>query len=319
MNPTSLWRLWTAIPLFIFALGAVFAILIGPPSGYPSGSLIVIPQGTTVSGAGELLKQAGALRSPLMFELAVRLGKGSVAAGTYALPERENALSLAYRFSHGKTGLAQARVTIPEGTAVVQAADILKNALGDFDAKGFIALAKPDEGYLFPDTYFFVPGTPPAVVVQTMKDNFEKHVAALETQIRAFGRPESDVIIMASLLEKEARQSETRRTVAGILWRRLAIGMPLQTDAVFGYIAGTTTHSPSAAELAIDSPYNTYTYKGLPPGPIGNPGVEAIQDAVTPIKTPYLYYVTDEEGNIYYAKTYAEHLKNVQKAGIRGH
>ena len=314
MNSPSLWRFWTAAPLLVFALCAAAAFLIGPPAAYPSGSLITIPSGTTIAGAGGLLKEAGALRSPLMFELAVRAGKGSIAAGTYALPERESALSLAYRLSHGKTGLAQARVTIPEGTTVAQAADILKVALRDFDTKGFIALAKQDEGYLFPDTYFFLPGTPPETAVQTMRDNFDRHIAPLETQIRAFGRSEADAVIMASLLEKEARQSETRRIVAGILWKRLAIGMPLQTDAVFGYITGTPTHSPSAAELAVDSPYNTYTYKGLPPGPIGNPGAEAIQDAVTPIKTPYLYYVTDKEGNIYYAKTYAEHLANIQKA-----
>ncbi len=211
------------------------------------------------------------------------------------------------------SGLKPVKVTIPEGSTVRQAAAILKNALGDFDSDAFIALGKPDEGYLFPDTYFFIPGVSPQAVIQTMKDTFDKRVSPLLPQIQAFGRSESDVVITASILEKEARQPETRRTIAGILWKRLKLGIPLQVDATFGYISGTDTYSPSPEDLKIDSPYNTYKYPGLPPGSIGNPGIETIEDAITPIKTPYLYYLTDKEGNIYYAKTLAEHVANQQK------
>lgn len=296
-----------------FLVVAAYAIGFGPPAGYPGETLVRVPDGATVSDVGEMLREKGAIRIPFLFSLAVRAGRGTIVAGTYALDRKENVFSLAYRFSHGETRIPVAKVTIPEGYTAREAAAILAKNLPGFDADAFLALAKPDEGYLFPDTYFFSAGTPPSAVVDAMRSNFEKRTQPLEKDIQAFGKPESDVIIIASMLEKEARQPETRRIVAGILWRRLAIGMPLQVDATFGYIFGTSTYSPSAVDMKVDSPYNTYKYKGLPPGPIGNPGAEAIEDAVTPVQTPYLYYVTDKEGNIYYAKTYAEQLANIRK------
>lgn len=306
-------KVWVGVFVFASFLLITYALFIGSPVHYPVGALITIPPGATITEAGQILKEKNAIHSSTIFSIAVRLDKNSITAGSYLLSTKENVFTLAYRFSHGKTELAPVKVTIPEGTTVAQAGALFKNALGNFDTETFARLAKPDEGYLFPDTYFFFPGASAESVMRAMKDNFQDHVNPLEKQIQSFGRSESDVIIMASILEKEARQPETRRIVAGILWRRLAIGMPLQVDATFGYIFGTTTYSPSARDLLVDSPYNTYKYKGLPPGPIGNPGVETIQDAVTPITTPYLYYLTDEEGNIYYAKTYAEHLVNVRK------
>lgn len=296
---------------------AVYAIGFGPPAEYPVQTVVSVPDGATVSDVADMLGKERAIRFPLLFSLVIRLDKGTVAAGMYALEGKENVFSLAYRFSRGETGIPVAKVTIPEGYTSREAADILAKALPGFDADAFEALAKPDEGYLFPDTYFFSAGTPPSAVVDAMRSNFDRRTEPLEKDIQAFGKPESDIIVMASILEKEARLPETRRIVAGILWRRLARGMPLQVDATFGFIFGTSTYSPSAIDLKADSPYNTYKYKGLPPGPIGNPGAEAIEDAVTPIQTPYVYYVTDTEGNIYYATTYAEHLANKAKAKMR--
>ncbi len=298
---------------YAFLALSFYALALGPPAEYPQGKVIVIPSGATITDAADMLKEEHAIRSASLFSIAVRFGRNSVVAGSYLLHEKENVFSLAYRLSRGKTGLTPLKVTIPEGTSVWQAAAILKNTLGDFDSAGFTALAKSDEGYLFPDTYFLTPGVAPETVIQVMKNNFDRRVRPLKKDIEAFDRSESDVIIMASLLEKEARQSETRRTIAGILWKRLQLGMPLQVDAVFGYIFDRDTYSPSPSDLEVDSPYNTYKYKGLPPGPINNPGIEAIEDAITPIKTPYLYYLTDKEGNIHYAKTFAEHVANQQK------
>ena len=122
--------------------------------------------------------------------------------------------------------------------------------------------------------------------------------------------PTRDVIIMASMLEKEARQLETRRVIAGILWKRLERGMPLQVDAVFGYILDRDTFSPSLNDLSINSPYNTYTHTGLPPGPIGNPGLESLDAALHPVETPYWYYLTGADGTMHYARTFAEHVAN---------
>ena len=115
---------------------------------------------------------------------------------------------------------------------------------------------------------------------------------------------------MASLLEEEARQTPTRRTVAGILWKRLDLGMPLQVDATLRYLLGKSSHELTREDLEYDSPYNTYKDAGLPPGPISNPGLDAILAALRPVETAYLYFLTDSEGNIHYARTFEEHVAN---------
>ncbi|MBI4133443.1 endolytic transglycosylase MltG, partial [Candidatus Uhrbacteria bacterium] len=120
-------------------------------------------------------------------------------------------------------------------------------------------------------------------------------------------------LILASYLEREVPEFEDRRIVAGILLRRMQLGMPLQVDAVFGYIFGRDTYPPSLEDLKVDSPYNTYTHTGLPPGPINNPGLESIEAVLNPTKTDYLYYLTDTDGFMHYATTYAGHQTNQRK------
>jgi UPF0755 protein len=146
-----------------------------------------------------------------------------------------------------------------------------------------------------------------------MRDNFDAKLAPLVADVRASGRRLSDTVILASLVEKEARTSVNRRIVAGILLNRLRLGMPLQVDAVFGYIYGRDTYSPSFADLKVDSPYNTYMHPGLPPGPINNPGLDALLAVLHPTETAYLYYLTDRDGVMHYAKTYATHQANQAK------
>ncbi|MDE2079255.1 MAG: endolytic transglycosylase MltG [Patescibacteria group bacterium] len=298
-----------------FAIAALVVICVGAPLDAPRAAVVAIPEGATVSSVAAELQAAGALHYPEMFSLLVRIDGGQVVAGSYGLEENENAFALAWRFSHGQSGLVPVKVTFPEGTSVREMAAILAHALGNsFDAEKFIALASPDEGYLFPDTYFFLPGATPESVITQMKTTFDTRIASATSAIAASGRSETDIITMASILEKEARQDDTRRIVAGILWKRISLGMPLQVDATFGYIFATSTFSPSVADLKVDSPYNTYLHTGLPPGPIDNPGLQSIIDAATPTQTPYLYYVTDHAGNIYYAKTLDQHIQNIRNA-----
>ena len=118
---------------------------------------------------------------------------------------------------------------------------------------------------------------------------------------------------MASIIEKEAHTSDDRRVISGILWERLKIGMPLQVDATFLYINGKNTYDLSVDDLAIDSPYNTYKYAGLPIGPIGNPGLDSLEAALAPMTSPYLYYLSDKSGKTYYARTFNEHKRNREK------
>ena len=298
------------IVLFAFSLLAIG--FIASPARWPEGSIVHIEPGMTINDAALLLKEKNLIRSAPAFSLLVTAfnSRGGVREGTYALTRKENVFSLSYRFAKGITGTKPVKVTIPEGSTARDIGAILKNALGDFDDARFLALAKSEEGYLFPETYFFLPGTPPDTVITAMRATFDAKIAPLQDTIEAFGKPLKDVIIMASLLEKEARQTETRRTVAGILWKRIDNDFPLQVDAVFGYIFNRGTYNPTFEDLKVDSPYNTYKNLGLPPGPIANPGLDTIEAAVTPIKTPYFYYLTGKEGSIHYAKTFEEHVAN---------
>ena len=163
----------------------------------------------------------------------------------------------------------------------------------------FIDLA--EEGYLFPDTYLFLPFAEMEQIIGTMTDNFKKKA----------GDVGKDIVIMASLIEKEVPDSDDRKIVSGILWKRLELGMALQVDAVFPYITGE--QKVLLDDLKIDSPYNTYLHKGLPPGPISNPGLDAIEAAKNPKESPYLYYLSGQDSKTHFAKTFSEHLRNKEK------
>jgi UPF0755 protein len=129
-----------------------------------------------------------------------------------------------------------------------------------------------------------------------------------------FGRPIKDIIKMASIVEEEARTEETRETIAGILWKRLDEGMPLQVDSAFAFVNGKKdSRYISTEDLAIDSPYNTYVHKGLPPTAISNPGLDSIKATVHPIKTKYYFYLSDDQGNMHYGATLDQHIENKQK------
>jgi len=238
------------------------------------------------------------------------LGSGgkSLQAGDYFFSNPESALSIAPRISSGVYGLVPERITIPEGLNIFQIAEIFKKYFLWFDVEEFVANAP--EGYLFPDTYFFLPNVSADDVIRAMTQNFDRHIVAVTEDVEKFGKPLSDVIKMASILEEEARIFETRQIVAGVLWKRLDKGMLLQVDASFSYVNGKNSFTLTTADLQIDSPYNSYKYKGLPPTPISNPGLEAIQAAITPVETPYFYFLTDNTGVMRYGASYDDHLKN---------
>lgn len=288
-----------------------YALFVAPPQAYPIGGTIHVETGEPVGTVAAELESLRAIHSPLAFKIFVAvLGDSGVQAGSYSLSDRQNVVALAYRFSTGATGLDSIKVTIPEGSTSWDMAEILKSTLKDFEDAQFLELAKNKEGYLFPDTYFFQPGTPPDVVIRTMQSAYEQRVSPLREKFAAAGKSEEEIIIMASLLQKEARKPDTMKIISGILWKRISMGMPLQVDAVFGYIHERDTFNPSFNDLEIDSPYNTYKNKGLPPGPISNPGLDAILAALEPTTTPYLYYLTGKDGVMRYAKTFDVHVAN---------
>lgn len=170
------------------------------------------------------------------------------------------------------------------------------------------------EGYLYPDTYRIYKKTDLATVVNKMLNNFDaKLTAELRQQIKDQKKSIHEVLILASIVEKEMYGYENRRIVAGIFKNRLKIGMPLQSDATVNFITNKGTTRPSLDDTKIDNPYNTYKNQGLPPGPICNPSIEAIKAVVNAADTDYLFFLTTKDNRIIYGRTYEEHLSNIRK------
>ncbi len=304
--------LWIAAGILGILIG-IYLYLQIPPSDFPVGTVVTIESGESLQSITNMLYENKIIKSSLFFRTHVILlgGEKKVLAGDYLLNKRTGPYDLANRFVHGDSGLATTKITIPEGWNIYQISEYLFATLINFDKKGFLRLAKNYEGYLFPDTYFVSPTIKPDKVIELMRNNFNFKKSSING-IATTTRDLKDVIIMASIIEDEARTTESRRVISGILWKRLALGMPLQVDSTFLYINGKNTYELTVDDLKIDSPYNTYVYQGLPPTPIGNPGEDAIFSALNPVSTKYLYFLSSKSGNMYYATTFEQHIKNKQ-------
>ena len=223
-----------------------------------------------------------------------------------------------------KEGLTNKEIASSLETAgVVSASDFLA-AVGVTDsrtvvAKDYTFLAdKPAsadlEGYLFPDTYRFFKKSTAASVLQKFLDNFDQRVTpALRQAAKAHGHTLYEELTMASILEKELKTDTDRANGADVFWKRIDIGMPLQSDATVIFSTGQSNINVSIADTNTDSPYNTYQHKGLPPGTINNPGISSLRAAINPTSNPYYYYLTAPDGTTYFAKTLAEHNENKAK------
>ncbi len=304
------------IILTIICIGIIYGgwLLQAPKSFPPKKSVFSITKGTSLTTISDELYQKNYIKWPLGFKVlakGISLGKG-VQAGDYVFYEKENIFVLVHRLITGDQGQVRIKVTIPEGTNVADMAFIYLKSIPDFNAPLFVSLAKKEEGYLYPDTYYFLENVTPDEIVKTMRTNFNEKIKTLEKEISDFKKPLSDVIIMASIIEEETNNPDDRKIISGILWKRIKDGMPLQVDAPFYYItgkAGGFTYD----DLKIKSPYNTYLNKGLPIGPISNPGIETIRDTIAPTETKYWFYLTGKDGLMHYATTYELHLLNRDK------
>ena len=306
---------WLSSFILAILLVGGYSFTLAPPSNFPSGSIVVVARGASVPDITKQLSDARIIKHSKFLQFILRVSGTSarVQAGSYLFKTPQNLLTVAYRLTAGDYGLPLVGITFPEGVTVRDISIKVAAAFASISAQDFISEGKPHEGYLFPDTYLFSPDTDAKTIISTMRANFDVKIASLSDDIKTSGHSISDVVIVASLVEKEVRTNENKRIVAGILWKRLEINMPLQVDAVFGYIFNRDTYSPSFSDLKTESPYNLYLHTGLPPGPIANPGLESIQAVVNPIKTDYLYYLTGTDDKMHYAKTYSTHLANQNK------
>ncbi len=298
-------------------------------------SVITIAPKAGFQGISRQLNDAHLVRNKYMFELAVLLaGLGKdLKAGTYELSPSMSSTAIAKALSK-EASPNEVTLTIPEGWTNAQIGAYLESR-GIGTSQDFISASNatdsrtilPDDrfdflsekpataslqGYLFPDTYRVFPTATATDVIKKMLTNFGIKVTAdMRTQIRTQGRTLADVLTLASIVEREARTDADRRMVADIFWRRIGMGMPLQSDVTVKYATGKSDVQPG--DTQIDSPYNTYKYNGLPPGPIANPGLSSINAAINPQPNAYLYFLTDSSGTVHYAKTYDEHVANVQQ------
>jgi UPF0755 protein len=306
--------------LIIFGLLVVvfwtgIARFVSPPEEFPVPYRLTIESGQTLFSISQELAKDNAIRSTRIFEICmIALGsERRVSEGEYYFDTPVSALQIALRISGRQFGIDRTKVTFPEGFTNKQIAERLAVVFPGFDTTLFLTLAKGTEGYLFPDTYGFFPSVTPDFVLATLKRNFSDKTDSLQEEIEQSGRTLADIMVMASIIEKEAAGEVDRAVVSGILWKRLDAGIALQVDAPFLYILGKESSELTRSDLAINSPYNTYRNRGLPPAPIGNPGLASIQAAIYPQSSPYLYYLHDEDGSIYYAETYAGHKQNIAK------
>jgi UPF0755 protein len=302
--------------IIVILLGALSAatylLVIQPPDNFPTGELVTVPAGESVDEIAQTLQDDGVIRNPLAFKLIVAaLGRQrGVYAGDYIFKEPETVLSIARALSIGAYGLEPFKIRIPEGATMKQMAILYSAVLQRFSAENFLAQTSSQEGYLFPDTYFFLPNATETTVIQAMRQNFESQIGAIEPTIASSTHSLSDIVAMASIVEKEASNTQDRRMIAGVLWHRIALGIPLQSDVTVIYATGKADSDLTLADLESQSPYNSYTHKGLPPTPIDSPSINSLEAAADPIASPYLFYLADKHGVTHYAKTYAQQLRN---------
>ncbi|MBU1179959.1 endolytic transglycosylase MltG, partial [Patescibacteria group bacterium] len=273
-----------------------------PPVDFPINKIITIEKGTLFKKVAIDFEEQHLIRSAFWFDSYGWLlrSREQVKAGEYFFERPLSATKLFREITQngGKNNFV--RVTIPEGATVDEINLIFKG----FGFENF-GIDKSLEGYLFPDTYFVPLDISAEQMIKVMRETFDKKVAP--------EMKEKDIVIMASLLEKEAGKKEDMETISSILWKRIDVGMPLQVDAVFPYIMGKHSLQLTTEDLKIDSPYNTYLHKGLPPGPICNPGLDSLGAALSSTETDYWYYLSDKNGIVYYSKTYEEHLSKRKK------
>jgi UPF0755 protein len=298
-----------------------------PPPGRRG---LLIERGQSLSRVASELKRVGLLRGTVGFQMLARLLglDRSIKAGQYEFALGTSVPEILHALAQGMSGLNL--VTIPEGLTLLEVGVLLSHHLGvpiaAFDSLGndtafcaSLGVRAPSlEGYLAPDTYEFLPGTAPGVALSTMvaRQRLVLRRAAAGRDSLPLGMTLHEVLTLASIVESEAQLSSERPRIARVYVNRLGRGMKLQADPTVAYGMGLSPRSRVLLRyLSNNSPYNTYLYPGLPPGPICNPGAPSIQAALNPAPDePSLYFVARGDGGHLFALTYQEHLQNIRRA-----
>ena len=319
-STTKLTLVFIIVGLFTLFLFAYYKEGTLPVSRADTTSKIFqIKQGENFNTIVKNLENAGLIRNKIIFFLVVKRLKleRTIQAGNFQLSPAMDAYEVAQALTHGTT---DNWITIIEGLRKEEVAEIIAKKF-DIEEIEFIKLAP--EGYLYPDTYSIPQQSTSDGIIKIFKDNFNaKYTAALQAKARHLVLSDEQVVILASLVEREARTDADRKTVAGILLKRLKNDWPLNIDATIQYALGYQPQEKrwwkkelSEDDLKIDSPYNTYKSKGLPPTPICSPGISSISAVVeADPTTPYWFYVSEPgTGILHFAKTLEEQEANITK------
>ena len=320
------------IPLILitlFILGALFwwKKNIRPVSNDSTLERFVIPKGYSASQIGNKLADKNFIKSSFAFKFYVQVTAKSkkVQAGEYLLSPGFSLFELVDQLIKGPV---EVWVTIPEGLRREEVVERHIDALEKGEDKQsfgqeFLSLTSGKEGFLFPDTYLFPKTASASAVVKTMLSTFDQRVdEQMQADINVSDYTLFQIITLASLIERETKTNEERPLVAGILWKRLETGWPLQVDATVQYAIATSVCGEefdcdwwpilTKDNLKLSSSYNTYEFAGLPPAPIANPGLSSIKAATYPEESPYWFYLHDSKGKIHYAETLEEHNENIR-------
>lgn len=324
-------RFWQNHPRFgggivIFAIVLAIMLMVYFWNFFPvelgsvQSQVFEVPYGTSLRQVGAQLEARGIIRSGFIFETYVRLNpkKRMVKAGRCQLGPGMNLFQIVKELRRGIPG--QIRITVPEGLTGKEVADLFSRK-GLANRERFLALLQDAEfigsimgdgwkasaeGYLFPDTYNFSLNVTEKEIIAKMLKRF---IQVFDAEVGdATPQQKRQILIIASIVEEEAKKADERKIIAGIFFNRLRRGYPLQSCATVQYALGRHKKRLYYKDLQIDSPYNTYRYSGLPPGPIASPGLASIRAAVSPAKNDYLYFVAKPDGSHIFSSTYKQHL-----------
>ena len=332
------WIVWIAIPYLLFLFCYIqWNRLSSPVSSRAPDVLVKIPKGTTFREVAQLLYRKGVVRSPYPFTI-LALWRGAttrIKAGEYRLSGRMSPGDILTALERGR--VIQLILTIPEGYTIFDIAELLHRS-GLARREEFLRLVQDRsfldrmhipgpsaEGFLFPDTYYIPSGMDLEGMVTTFVERFWRiwERERLGQRLKELKTDLLTVVTLASIVEKEARLDRERPLVASVYWNRIKKGMPLQADptVLYGLLVETRHHRKRLRwrDLRRKTPYNTYKIKGLPPGPICNPGLSSLKAALWPAHTNYLYFVAKNDGTHYFSQTLREHNRAVWRYQKRRH